>query len=502
MAQEPREPRREAYTDETLVMRRPERRPDQQPGQRPGGQRSQPRRPLGPPPPPPTGPRSQSARPSRRPAQRSYWPIVRNVILVLLLLGLIGTVLVYLQIRGVADDVVVNDVRRNPPLASTLGSFNVLLVGVDERTDHPEEGVRSDILLLAHVDTAGAWANMLSIPRDTQIELEGIGITKINTAYYQGYLDPEGFYGPGTTPQQAGMARAAEKVEEFLGLRSQGTRVDYIAQVNFDGFASLVDALGGVTIDVPYHIVDDEYPTPDFGVMRVEFQPGPQRMDGATALIYARTRHGSSDFDRNARQQQVIRAIADEFRSRGLIGRIGAVPGLLGALEGTVTTTLPFDRPDVLLGILMLAARLDPSEIGQLRLSPDVVSMTETYGGNLLWDEQEVRQLSARLLSKPRAEDENALIQVLNGTAVTGLGSRVTGELENAGYRVTIAGNASQPDGSPIETTVVYDLNNKPVTARQIAKALGASVSNGPLPEGAESSADIVVVLGKDNANR
>src|SRR5690606_19666139 len=128
------------------------------------------------------------------------------------------------------------------------------------------------------------------IPRDTQIELDGIGITKINTAYYQGYLDPEGMYGAGVTQQQAGMARAAEKVEEFLGLRSQGTRVDYIAQVNFDGFASLVDALGGVTINVPQYILDEQYPTPDFGVMRVEFQPGPQRMDGATALIYARTR--------------------------------------------------------------------------------------------------------------------------------------------------------------------------------------------------------------------
>jgi LCP family protein required for cell wall assembly len=501
VAQEPRDPRREAYTDETLVIRRPEQRSEQRAEQRPS-QRPQPQRPAGPPPPPPSGPRPQSARPGRRPARRSYWPIVRNVILVLLLLGLIGTVVVYLQIRGVADDVVVRDVRSNPPVASTLGSFNVLLVGVDERVGHAEEGVRSDILLLAHVDTAGAWANMLSIPRDTQIELDGIGITKINTAYYQGYLDPEGMYGPGVTQQQAGMARAAEKVEEFLSLRSQGTRVDYIAQVNFDGFASLVDALGGVTINVPQYILDEEYPTPDFGVMRVEFQPGPQRMDGATALIYARTRHGSSDFDRNARQQQVIRAIADEFRSRGMLGRIGAVPELLGALEGTVTTTMPFDRPDVLLGILMLAARLDPSEIGQLRLSPDVVSMTETFGGNLLWDEQEVRQLSARLLSKPQAEAENALIQVLNGTAVTGLGSRVTGELENAGYRVTIAGNASQADGSPFDTTVVYDLNNKPVTARQIAKGLGASVSNGQLPEGAESSADIVVVLGKDSANR
>ncbi len=469
----------DAYTGDTIVM------PRRQRGQQPHGA----------PPNPPQRPRPR-AQPRRR-----AWPIVRNVLLITLVLLLVGIVVFYLQVRSVAASIVVPDVRPNPPITSPLvAGENMLIIGVDERTDHPEEGVRSDTLILAHLDSGGGWANMLSIPRDTQIELDGIGITKINTAYYQGYLDPEGLYGAGVSSREGGMARAAQTVESFLHLNERGVRVDYTAQINFDGFAALIDALGGVTINVPAPIVDDEYPTPDFGTIRVEFQPGEQRMDGARALIYARTRHGSSDFDRAARQQQVIRAVVEEFRSRGAIGRVLAIPSVLRALQGTVTTTMPIDRPDVLLGIMSLAARVDPSEIGQFRLGPEAVDFTETVGGNLLWDEDGLRALVGQLLTRADERTENALIQVLNSTAVNGLGGRVTGELEDAGFRVTVAGNTSAPDGGPFERTTVYDLKNAPNTARRLAKALNAQVSSGPLPEGVASDADIVVILGKDSA--
>jgi polyisoprenyl-teichoic acid--peptidoglycan teichoic acid transferase len=81
-----------------------------------------------------------------------------------------------------------------------------------------------------------------------------------------------------------------------------------MTQLNFAGFSALVDALGGITVDVPKRIVDNAYPTADYGVMRIEFAQGIQRMTGDQALIYARTRHADNDFGRNQRQQQVIQA--------------------------------------------------------------------------------------------------------------------------------------------------------------------------------------------------
>lgn len=315
---------------------------------------------------------------------------------VIFILLIVGVFLVQRQASAVADAIVVPEVRPNPPAASPLlGSINVLIIGVDERPDHPEEGVRSDTLILAHIKAFRPSVSLLAIPRDTQVELRDIGTTKINVAYSLGYEQATEWYGPETTPQQGGMAFAAQTVERFLG-HYRGIRADYTAQVNFDGFVGLIDTLGGITIDVPAPLVDDAYPTPDYGIMRVEFQPGVQRMDGATALIYARTRHADSDFGRSQRQQQVMRAIAAEIRSKGWVERVALVPEVVRLFEGSaeqpppVLTTLPVDRLDMLLSGLLLARGLGPDTIRSVPLNPETVEVVEV-GSNLIWDEAGVR---------------------------------------------------------------------------------------------------------------
>jgi LCP family protein required for cell wall assembly len=477
----------EAYTGETIVM--PRRRPPAPQG--------------GEPPPPPPG---YSRRPSARPAPRrarSLWGRLRLALGLLLVGLLVGAGLLYWQVIRLADAISVADVRNSPPIASPLIGANVLIVGVDERPGFPGEGVRSDTLILARLDAVGRWVSLLSIPRDTQASVADIGETKINVAYGQGYARAQELYGPEATPQQGGMALAAQTVEEFLQLRQRGASVDYVAQVNFDGFAGLVDALGGVTIDVPRLIVDDEYPTPDFGITRVEFQPGSQRMDGERALIYARTRHADSDFGRAQRQQQVIRAILSEFQSKSWPGRIAAVPALLGAVGGgeegapPVLTTMPIDRIDVLLGLLGLAGGLDPNAIGQLRLTPEEVAVYEDPGtGNLVWDPAGVQAQLDRLFAPPSEADEAAIVQVLNGTGTAGLARTVSIELERAGFTIVPPDNAPTGD---YQRTVVYDAAGKPATARRLARTLDAELVSGPAPEYL-GSADIVVILGANAA--
>ncbi|HWQ13789.1 MAG TPA: LCP family protein, partial [Roseiflexaceae bacterium] len=388
-----------------------------------------------------------------------------------------------------AGQLVVDDARPGPVLASPLGGTNLLLIGVDERPDQPQEGVRSDTLVLVHLDAAGRRVSMLSIPRDSRVRIREVGEAKVNFAYAYGYANAQALYGEGVTPQQGGMALAAETLEPFLGIP-----IHYTAQVNFDGFAAIVDALGGVTIDVPRPIVDDAYPTPDFGVTRVEFQPGPQRMDGARALIYARTRHADSDFGRAERQQQVIRAILDELRARGLLGQALLLGRLRGALEGAVVTTLPFARPDALLALGWIASGLEPDAIGRHAISPESVPNYYEEGSDLVWDPEGVRAAVAAFLAPPSEAQERARVQVFNGAGVTGLARRVSGELESAGFTVIPAADAPTNN---VARTAVYDVTGKPATSRRLARLLGAELRRG-LPEGVQSPADVVVVLGQD----
>jgi LCP family protein required for cell wall assembly len=349
--------------------------------------------------------------------RRSTWRRVRRTLLLLALVALALVLLggggLYWQAHAVAEEIVVPDVRSNPPLNSSLiGATNVLLIGVDERPDHPEEGVRSDTLILARIHSLGGWVNLLSIPRDTQVEIPGVGITKINVAYGQGYARAEELYGTGTTPQQGGMALAAQTVEQALNLNAHGMRIHHTAQVNFEGFVGIIDALGGITIDVPTYIIDYEYPTEDFGTTIVEFQPGPQQMDGQRALIYARTRHADSDFGRAERQQQVLRAIVAELQSRGWAGRVGALPALMGGIKGEdgstppVRTTMPFDRPDNLLALTMLAGGLDSDSIGRLQISPETVVLQQEIGTNLVWDPASLSALVSEWALPPDPPEE------------------------------------------------------------------------------------------------
>jgi LCP family protein required for cell wall assembly len=423
------------------------------------------------------------------PPRRSIWQRIRRALLAGVVLLALLIALTYWQFAAAVAPLIVADARPFPPLNPPGTGINILLIGVDERPDHPEEGVRSDTLIVVHLDTIGRRVSLLSIPRDTRVELRDIGPAKINVAYGYGYAAAGKLYGEGVTPAQGGMALTAETVGQFLDLP-----IHYTAQINFDGFARVIDALGGVTIDVPRRIVDDAYPTPDFGTVRVEFEPGPQRMDGARALIYARTRHADSDFERAGRQQQVIRAVVDELRARGPLGAALLVPALGHALDGAFTTTLPLSRPDMILGIGWIATGLDPATIGQYRFAPDTAPNFREIGSDILWDPAEVRAVVRDFLAAPGVETEQARIQVLNGAGVAGLARRVSGELEAAGFTVVPAADAPRSD---MPDTIVYDVTGKPATARRLATLLHAGIRRGA-PDGVNPTVDIIVVLGRD----
>jgi len=107
--------------------------------------------------------------------------------------------------------------------------------------------------------------------------------------------------------------------------------------VLFEGFRAVVNAVGGIDVYVERPIVDDAYPTDDYGTIHIEIPAGLQHMDGETALRYARSRHGSSDFDRLQRQQQVLIALLERLREPGVWPRL---PFLYRAVSAYIETDL------------------------------------------------------------------------------------------------------------------------------------------------------------------
>ncbi len=427
----------------------------------------------------------RDVRPPRRNRRRLLPRHPRRIALIVLGLALLLAVLAYLPVADLATAITVADARPAVPATSPLFGANVLVVGVDARPGFAAEGVRGDSLIVVRLDPAGRALRLLSIPRDSLIVLPEFGETKIGAAYGLGFADPVGRYGPGTPPGAAGQALAAEAVEQLIGLR-----IHYTVSLNFDGFAAIIDALGGVTIDVPQRIVDETYPTPDFGIMTVVFEPGVQTMDGARALIYARTRHADSDFARGDRQQQVFRAALAVLRARGPLGTPGLVRDLRAALPGAISTTLPFARPDALLALAWIGSGLEPQAVGRFALSPETVTLTET-GSDLRWDPAEVRELVQRFLAGDADVTAAPRVQVFNGAGIAGLAREATLAIEAAGFVVLPPADAPEQ-----QRTTVYDVAGNPRAARQLATQLRADLQRGPPPAEIASTAEIVVVLG------
>ncbi|MBC8162975.1 MAG: LCP family protein [Roseiflexaceae bacterium] len=374
--------------------------------------------------------------------------------------------------------------------------FNLLLVGVDKRPN-PDESVRSDTLIVVRVDPQQQWAAMLSIPRDSVVTIPNFGQAKINTAFTNGYNYAADLYGPGTDPDAGGGALAAETVEQFLGLK-----IDYVAQVDFAGFAGLVDAIGGVVIDVERTLLDAEYPTEDYGVERIYIPAGLQVMDGATALKYARSRHSSDDFGRAKRQQQVLRALLAQVKSRGLLENAGALNSWADVLATNVRTTLPLGDPQAIARMAGLARELNAERIVQLSINPNDVEATLS-GSDLYWNQADLEMLLARWQAGPQLAQPSGtappaaapvLVKVVNAAGVEGLATKLTEKLRAQGF--TLATPETAASVSP--ATQIIDHGDQPEVAQRLADALGLPPGIVQVQPAEGVSAQIVLVVGQD----
>ncbi|PUB10196.1 LCP family protein [Paenisporosarcina sp. OV554] len=244
--------------------------------------------------------------------KKKKWPWVVGV---LFLIGGAYLLSVYMSFTSTLKDIhspierEVSDMRVEEVKLEKKQPFSVLMLGVDERKG---DAGRSDTIIVMTVNPNDKSTKMVSIPRDTYTEIIGKGsMDKINHAYAFG-----------------GIEMSMETVENLLDIP-----IDYVVQVNMEGFEDIVDAVGGVQVNN----------TLDFSVDQYNYPKGNITLNGEEALSYVRMRYEdpNGDFGRQDRQKQVIQAVMSEGAS---VKSLVNYRSIFNALGDNVQTNMTFDE--------------------------------------------------------------------------------------------------------------------------------------------------------------
>ncbi|WP_299094711.1 LCP family protein [uncultured Metabacillus sp.] len=195
---------------------------------------------------------------------------------------------------------------RDQAVSISNDPVSILLMGVENYSSGGNGG-RSDTLMVATFNPEDQTMKLLSIPRDTRVDIPGEGRDKINHSFSKG-----------------GKELTIETVEDFLNIP-----IDYYATVNFEGFKNIVDIVGGITVNVPFDFTQN---SDDPKAEKLEFTEGPMELDGRHALAYARMRYQDpmGDIGRNERQQEVVKAVIDEIASAGTLFKVDQITDEVG----------------------------------------------------------------------------------------------------------------------------------------------------------------------------
>jgi LCP family protein required for cell wall assembly len=247
-----------------------------------------------------------------------------------------------------------------------VDNISILFLGVDEN-DGSFKNARTDSMILATFNEKEKSIKMVSIPRDSRVELVGRDrMDKITHAHAYGGLD-----------------MAVQTVEKLLDVP-----VDYYARLNFEAFVSIVDNLGGVEIDVPFPI-REQNSSRELNTIKLE--KGVQRLNGEEALAYARTRKYDNDIERGKRQQEVLQAIIKESISIRSVTKYRAV---LESIGDNLKTNMAFDDMTAFHDYAYLASEVD---IDSLTLSGEDATLNGIF--YYILDESSVSEVSETLRS-------------------------------------------------------------------------------------------------------
>jgi len=235
-----------------------------------------------------------------------------------------------------------------PEIAFASDVVNILLLGSDERPG--TGGFRTDAMMVLSVDPEDGTATLISFPRDLYVYIPGWRMDRINTAMVRGGFD---------------MTRQTV-------LYNFGIAVDGWARVNFAGFITAIDTLGGITVKSTAYMSDECR-----GSILTYRSGVSYDMDGGAALCYVRMRKSGGDFDRMRRQQEVVRALFSKLLT---INGLTRLPQLYNQLYNTFVSDIELTE---LLPLVPTAIRIgaDPTRIGLFSVNRDLVDFWRTPGG-------------------------------------------------------------------------------------------------------------------------
>ena len=382
------------------------------------------------------------------------------------------------------------------PHISDPRQVQILLLGIDQRSATDDPGpFRTDTMMLLNINPVLKSVGLLSLPRDLWVEIPDFGGARINQANFIGDVN--------AYPGGGGPALAMETVAANFGLR-----VDKYLLVNFDVFTAIVDILApdGVPVAVREWIDDPDYPDDRYGTIHVQFEPGEQRMDAETLLQYARTRATEGgDFDRARRQQQVLDAVRAEVLSAGgIVNFASQAFTLWDALQGNYRTNLELNE---IVALLSLIGEIERENIryrvidnyyaypglspqGDQVLYPDFVAIRGLI--------QETFYAQSQLTPaemKARADEENPLVYIFNGTNIVGLAGDTRDWLVSKGIRVDDIGNDATNGRAQTE---IREYGRYHWTAKVLAEVMGLPEDRITRGGDGRIAQGVVVALGRD----
>jgi LCP family protein required for cell wall assembly len=332
-------------------------------------------------------------------------------------------------------------------------------------------GARGDVIMLVKLYPDTGTAQILSLPRDLLVEIPGKGSDRLNAAYAYG-----------------GAPLMVKTVRSVTGLP-----IHHYVEIDFVGFRSLVDEIGGVYIDFPFPARDAN--------SALSVEAGHQLLDGAQALAYARSRHyeelhdgdwvpvDADDFGRTTRQQRLVLAILAALKKPSTITETGAV-------VGSFAQHLSVDSALLESSLVELAFRMRGITGAKIETAT-LPGYIDTFGGMSIvrMEHPEADNMISALAAGEAmtvATDQPLRLSVLNGNGAKGSAGRWSDVLAGEGFEIISVGDAERSD---FEVTTVIVRPEASARAQAIIEALGfGRISTGSL----DSSLDAIVIVGLD----
>jgi polyisoprenyl-teichoic acid--peptidoglycan teichoic acid transferase len=338
-------------------------------------------------------------------------------------------------------------------------------------------------------DVKTKQAAMISIPRDTYVKIDKYGSAKINAAHAYGEL----YKYPGGGP-----ALASNTVSKVLDIP-----IHYYIRVDFSGLKDIVNAVGGVDINVEKDLYDPYYPADDgLGGKALYVKKGMQHMNGDLALRYARSRETTSDFDRAKRQQQVLIAVKEKVMSTGTFLNPQKISDIATSLGNHLKTDISINE---LPRAITLFKGVDTSKIKNRVFdnSPEGLLEDDSSSGAGyilipragMYNFKELAAVAKNIFNDNSIATENAKISVQNGTIKAGLASRVADTLKLSKYNII---DVSTADTNTYSQTKIIDYSGgaKKSTITGLEGVFGVKATTSSA--NSSSGADIVVIVGSN----